>query len=270
MGDFTGSGPQSTTQKTIQKLTPEQQQLIDIVTPIAAEYAQNPPQQFPGQETAGFTPAQLQAQQTALQAAAPGGSLGQLIQGANATQGFLQGPVLFNNPALEGAISAAIRPVEQAFTTSILPNIRNNAVQAGQFGGSRQGVAEGLAANAFLQQSGDIASKLTNEGYKANLSALIQGQSNLPNVLQANLLPSLVQSGVGSQQQALEQALLSEQVRKFIGEQVIPFQSAQQVANLAFGLPGGETVTRANTSGSPGFLPNPSQPWTAYSNILPF
>src|SRR5215471_3040221 len=49
-----------------------------------------------------------------------------------------------NNPALQGAIQAAIRPVTSNLNENILPGIRADAVAAGGYGGTRAGIAAGL------------------------------------------------------------------------------------------------------------------------------
>lgn len=265
----------------------------------------------------------------------------------NAAQNFLLGPVMSpeTNPALRSAIDAAVRPLSEQFTQTVLPNIRQGAITAGQFGGSRQGVAEDAASRDFLRQVGDTSASLSNEAFKANLGALVQGfgtaanreanqaqtmvqllnneiqrkgidvnavtqtvgnllqsqaaqesirtgaltttmqsllQSeatrlgistdamtnafatmmnsetqrggieanaaigtiaNFPDLLNAMMLPAQAVEAVGTQQQQQQQALLSEQAQRFMAEQLLPFSVAQDIAALAFGIPGGSTTT---------------------------
>ena len=47
--------------------------------------------------------------------------------------------------------------------------------------------------------------------------------------------------GVGTQAQQRAQALRTEEVQRFQAEQLLPFTVAQDIAALAFGLPGGKT-----------------------------
>lgn len=62
--------------------------------------------------------------------------------------------------------------------------------------------------------------------------------------------PGQVTSGVGGQQAALEQAQLTEARDRFMSEQMMPFLAAQDVAQLAMGLPGGATTSAATGGGS--------------------
>lgn len=396
-----GSGGGTSTQTTVQELSPEQRALIEPVIPIARSFVQNPPKLFPGSGIVGFNPLQQQAQQMTVQAAQqmmPGLSnlpaeLNSVQQGWNSTinaagqqgaagQGQLQqmlaalagstaninpslqpqqqnitnaaagnasniqnminqgnsnisgglnfltsGDVLnpSSNPHLQAAIEAATRPTIENFQQQILPGLASEAITAGGYGGSRQGIAEGLAAGAATRQIGDMAANMSNANYQAGLQAMLgglntavgqQGQNlqamlgsgqltnqaanqvlqsmlnasqleqqglgaliqgnlggqqasqnwlqqqqaglqnqqnllaNKGNILQQGLLPSRLLEGVGMQQQMMEQALLSEQVQRYVNEQMMPFLMAQDVAALAFGMPGGTTKTTATGGGN--------------------
>jgi len=59
---------------------------------------------------------------------------------------------LGGNPQLGEQISALGSDIGEFFRTEINPTIRGNAVAAGGLGGGRQGVAQGLAANAAAKQ----------------------------------------------------------------------------------------------------------------------
>lgn len=349
-----GGGGSSTT-TSVRELSPEQAALIGLVQPVAEQFVNFPPTQYPFSQIAGFNPTQLAGQDVAIasalgaipntlfgaqgassallgqnlgtslggQAQVIGGALdptllgqsaliGQGLQNAFGAQGqilspeniaatqnaqnFLLGPALFteSNPALQGAINAAIRPVTQQFGETVLPGIRDEFVSAGGLGGSRQGIAEGIASRALLDQIGSISSDLANQNYLAGLNALagatasgqaLQGQQiganlgaaggavgqgfgalsnligggleqgaralfNAPSLASAFTLPAQVLGGVGSQQQALEQAQLSEQANRFLTEQILPFLAAQEVAGLAFGIPAGSQTTRGSSQQS--------------------
>lgn len=142
-------------------------------------------------------------------------------QGINLQPGFEQ--FIYGdqgaNPYLSGALQRGadqatdnyrnvLGDMAETMTEKILPNIRGGAIQAGGYGGSRQGIAEGIAAREFAQEAGRSA---TNVGRDLN-SAMIGAQS--ANFMQgrqlgAGLLGSLSgaqygqnQYGAGLQQQA--------------------------------------------------------------------
>lgn len=274
---MTGGGGSSTT-TTTQQLSPEQRALIAPVIPIAQKYLKNPPKQYPGSGIVGFQPLQQQAQQMTIDAAnsflstaqQQTGRFNDVVGGYNnmrpGTNFLTSGQVLYpeSNPALQGAIEAASRPTIQQFQEQLMPSITQGAIGSGSFGGTRQGIAEGIATRGATQTIGDIAARMASENYQAGLGAMTQGLAiggqnlqgeantlgNMGNILQQGLLPANLKEAVGTQEQGMKQALLSEQVQKFINEQMIPFAVAKDVAAMAFGMPGGSTVSQ--TTGSAG------------------
>lgn len=233
--------------------------------------------------------------------------------GNSATAGglnFLTGGAVLDpstNPWLKSATEAAIRPAVENFQNVILPSIAGDAISAGGFGGTRQQIAEGLAAQGLQRTIGDTASRIYSDAYGQGLGAMgqalqtrvsqqgqnlqalvnagqltqqaanqilqaqlggfgaqqgfmdsaqnalgqqIQGLMQLPGLIQqGNLLPAQLTSAVGEQRQALNQARLTEQVQKYINEQLLPFAAAQDVAAMAFGIPGGSSTTNTSTTG---------------------
>lgn len=247
---FGGGGSSGTsTSTTTQELSPEQRELLALVIPEAQRISAAPPQLFPGTAIAGFNPLQQLGQQQAVSAAT-----GPVQQVADVSQGafnFLQGPVLFpeTNPALGQAIAGAVRPLQQTLTEVALPAIRQEAITSGGFGGSRQGIAEGRAIEGTQRAIGDVSAGLANQGFQSGLNALVQGLALAPDVAGLQLGPAQAIEAVGSQIRALEQAQLSEEAQRFLSEQLVPFSVAQDIAALAFGVGGGSSTTRGNTTG---------------------
>jgi hypothetical protein len=64
-----------------------------------------------------------------------------------------------NNPYLKQQGDQITRQVNDNLQQNIMPGIGNSATAAGQYGGSRQGIAQGLAASRATQ---DIAGQLSN------------------------------------------------------------------------------------------------------------
>lgn len=270
-----GGGSQRTSTVTSRELSPEQQEFLALALPRAREFVETPPTLFPSTAVAGFDPLQVQAQEQVLQAAA--GPVAQLGQTGAEAQQLLLGPNLQaatlgqllllprlldpqQNPALQQAISGAIRPLEQSLTQQALPAIRGGAIEAGQFGGSRQGIAEGIATQSFLQQSGDIAAALSNRAFESGqetaaqlirggLAEAVRALVTLPQISQLPFAPAGAVEAVGTQRRALEQARLSEEAEKFLAEQILPFAAATEAAQLAFGAGGGTTRTAGTVAG---------------------
>lgn len=272
-----GGGESHTT--TTQELSPEQRALIAPIIPIAKNYLANPPKMYPGSGIVGFNPLQQQAQSMTVNAANSmlpvtskipgqiGGMQDQYSKLLGQNNFLTSGAVLRpeSNPALQGAIQAASRSTLDQFNNQILPGLQGDAVQAGGLGGTRQGIASGLAADKATQTLGDISSQMANQNYQAGLSAMTQGFGNASQLLggqqqltgntgamlSQGLLPAQLKESVGAQQQALQQAQLSEKVQKFVNSQMIPFSAAQDVAAMAFGMPGGTTNSTSTQPGNP-------------------
>lgn len=253
-GGSGGGGQQTTTTRTETELSPEQRKLIDAASPALIHFAQNPPKDYEGPRIAEFNPNQQQAQQMALGAAA--GPVQSIANRANDTSAFLSGPNLFaeSNPYLRSAMDAAIRPQVQTFGETIMPSIRTGAANSGQFGGSRQGIAEGIAARGLSDSIASTVAPMANANYQKGQDSLTQALQMMPLIQQMQLAPASVIGGVGSQQQGMEQALINDEVQRFMTAQMLPYLAAKDVASVAFGMPGGATTS--TSTGPAAYQPN--------------
>lgn len=243
----------SSTATTTQNLTPEQQTLLGQIMPAFTNFASFVPQRYQGQTVAGFDPAQTAGQNMALQAA---GMQGQVANNLTDSFNFYTGGDIWNpasNPYLSQAVDASVRPISQQLTESALPAIRGEAQKTGNFGSSRQGIAEGLASGRASQAIGDTASKLVQSQYDTNIRAQLQAMGMAPMVQQANLQPALTTSGVGDVRQSMAQALLNEQQGNFNLDQYLqmaPFLQARDLLGVLQGLPGGSTTSTSTGTGT--------------------
>lgn len=180
-----------------------------------------------------LSPLEIQGQQQQLTAAQ---GLSPFIQGAQGAGQFLTSTDLLSpesNPFLAQTAQAAIRPIFQNLTESILPSIRSGAIGAGQFGSSRQGIAEGIASRGALQTAGDVSSNIFSQAYGQGLGALQGGLGLAPQTAALSLLPGQIQQGIGEQQR------------------LAPFQQLQQLQSLI----GPPVVTGGGgTTSSPGIV----------------
>ncbi len=143
-----GGGSETTTTATTQNYSPEEAaQRAKVQAEAARIYGATAPTissaSYPGAQVTPFSAetiaAQNLAEQTAGQQQAGVGLMNQGLEyGLNGAMDVA------NNPYLQSAISAALRPVTQSYVDpgGVLSSIRTNATDAGQFGGIRQGMAE--------------------------------------------------------------------------------------------------------------------------------
>lgn len=233
-------------QQTTQTFSPEQRQLFQLAMPGIQQFAANVPQRYQGQTIAGFDPSQTAGQEMALGAA---GTQKGLSDAANSRFNFFTSGDIWNpsnNPALAGSIDAATRPITEAFQQSVLPGIRQEAITTGNFGSSKQGIAEGQAANNYLRAVGDTSNKLVNEAYDTNVKAQLSALGLLPSLQSAAVAPAVTTSGVGDIRQNLAQAQLGQNVQNFNYDQLAPFLQSRELLSLLTGLPGGTVTSTAN------------------------
>jgi hypothetical protein len=89
-----------------------------------------------------------------LGAANPTGAIQQMLTGRADTS------------TLNPVVQSAFRRLGEGFNEQVLPGIRGNAIASGQYGGSRQGIAEGLASRGLLYSMGDVANNMYNQAYQ--------------------------------------------------------------------------------------------------------
>jgi len=232
------------TQTTEVKLSPEQQQMYGFALPYLKSFAAQTPQRYGGSTVSDFNANQTGGQQSVLDAT--GQMAGVAGNAANANQ-FITGGNFWDpqyNPALQGTIDATTRPIVQNYQEKILPGIRSDAISTGNFGGSRQGVAEGIAARDVSTAIGDTAAKTTEDLYKTNIDAQLKAMGLAPMVQGTLAAPGQTQSAVGDVQQAMSQAKLNEVVQNFFADQGgLDYAKARDILGFISGMPGGQTVT---------------------------
>lgn len=238
-----GSQPTQTSQTTVQ-LSPEQQELFGLGIPGVRSFAASVPERYQGSTVAGFDPLQVAGQEMALGTA---GQQGQLAGSAAGANSFLLGDIWNpqSNPNLQNAVDAAVRPITTQYQTAVRPAIRDDFAASQPFGGSRRGVTEGLAADAYLRNVGDTSAKVVQDQYANNLAAQVRALGLVPTTQGALAQPAITTSGVGDIRQNLAQQLLNADISGFNYDQLAPFLQSQEILSLIGGIPGGTTSSVA-------------------------
>src|SRR6266576_1005348 len=240
---MSGGSQQPPTQTTKQELSPEQRQIMDYAMPGIASFAAQTPQRYQGQTIAGFDPSQTAGQEMALQAAGTQANLGNA--GAGTSSYWLRPGALDVNqdPVVQGAIQAATRPMYNQLQQQILPQLGEEATGTGNFGSSRQGIAQGVATQATQTAAGEAGAKIAFDAYKTNVTAQLQSLGLLPQTEQNLNNPALTTSAVGDVRNQMEQRLLDQNVNNFNWDQYAPFLQSKEIMSLLQGFPGGQTTT---------------------------
>jgi hypothetical protein len=178
---------------------------------------------------------------------------------------FLTGNIgAYMNPYIQNVEQAALGNMDNAYRQN-LNTIGDRAINANAFGGSRQGVAEGVAASENARQMGDLSAQLRAQGYgqagtmmQSDMDRSMRGQELNLNAAttQGNLatggqaaylqgLQSAVAAGQINQEQA--QQLLNQNVSRYDAMSNIP---ANQL-NLMLAALGGTQVPTTSTQKTP-------------------
>jgi hypothetical protein len=163
-----------------------------------------------------------------------------IAQGANtALQTAFAAPDVANNPHLQAAIQSGMRRLQdQTYNAGgVMSQIRSQAGQVGQVGSSRQGVAEGLAAQGLQQASGDLNAKMMMEAYGQGLDTSIRGLALAPQVQGTQMAQAQTVGAVGQQkeQYAMDQANYGTDQK--LWDMNAPWQNLGNYANLVYGNP---------------------------------
>lgn len=91
-----------------------------------------------------------------------------------------RGDFLSGGPYMEGAINAALNPIQERYQNQIIPQLQDAAVGAGAYGGNALDIEEGNLAQQWLKESTDISSRIMFDNY-ARERQLQQGAPGLLN-----------------------------------------------------------------------------------------
>lgn len=179
----------------------------DVINQSQQMYKGGSPMVAPinAQQQGGLQGVQGAAQQQAGRVNSPGGGIDQAYSGLSRYMdpGMLD---INNNQYFNAAADAATRPIYQNLTQQALPQIRGGFQD--QYGGSRQGIAEGLAIQGASQADADVRSKMAYDFYNTNAGLQAQMLQQAPTIMgqlgQVGAAPSQMQLESGMIQQQLE------------------------------------------------------------------
>lgn len=220
-----------------------------------ATAANNVPGYYPGKTYAGFSPEQQQSQNMALGYAGSQGmnaSIGNNIGAMNYGLNSVYDPQ--SNPVINNYVSSATRPLYETYNEQVMPGIKNQAVASGGLGGSRQGVAEGIAGRGLMNAVGDVSTGIYNNAYNQGLDQQARMAALAPQTMGLGLMPSQIYGDVGAQQQQMTQQGINENMSRYDYNQNADYNRYTDYLNTLQGTPWG-------SSSSTG--PNPNQQSTA-------
>lgn len=209
-------------------------------------YDQPGPFAYPGATTAAPDPLRGEAQNYDVNYARYG-MPADIAKIGGAYDTLLNAPNVNNNPYLQQAVTGAIRPMLDQYNETVLPGIRSGAVQTGQYGGSRQGIAEGIASGKLSRNIGDVSSQMYSNAYQQGMDSLSKAMLFGPQMLQIGQAPSQVLRGVAGEKELEQQNQINDARRLFEYYQNLPYNKLNQFLTP---LQGGAFASTSGTSTS--------------------
>jgi hypothetical protein len=172
-----------------------------------------------------------------------GGVAPGLNQAYQANQNIVGGANLnpSTNQYLQSYYNAASQPLIQQFQQATDPSILGNAVMSGNLQSSAPQQQESNAQTALAQGLGNLGANIYEPAYETALGQQSNAIAAAPGLASAQYIPSQELAATGSQQQQLQQSVLS-----------YPFQLLSGMAGLVGPGSGnaGSSVSLQNTPGS--------------------
>jgi hypothetical protein len=229
---------QAPSQQTVTSQIPEYFKEIQERTLRTAENVFTTPYQgYTGQRIAGLTPQEQQvANVYSTQILPQAGQLAQIGAQTFDTATMQQ----YMNPYQEAVIQSTLSDLGEAYGQQ-QRGMAAQAIGAGAFGGSREGVERALGRERYLQQVGDVSSRLRQAGFESGAQRFAQDRATQLASAQAQLsgLAGAAQglTQYGSLARGIEQAELAEQYRDFIEEREYPAGQIRQMVGALAGAP---------------------------------
>lgn len=205
-------------------------------------YNQGGPDYFPGKTYVNRDPLEDQAMNMRLEYANTEYP-GQYQRMKGAQQDMLSAADVANNPYVNNMIDSGMRRMNQNLQENILPGIDRGAVGSGQFGGSRHGVAQGIAMRGNQEALGDYQAKLQHDAYKAGLDQRIAGTALNPIINEAGLGQSQAVADMGAYRRGEQELALQDQMDRFAYNEQQPYANLNQYLGQLAGAPWGSTST---------------------------
>ncbi len=191
-----------------------------------------PFQFFPGQTYADMDPLQQEAlQQQEAYARGMGGMVDPAMQ---AWQSTLTAPDVANNQYVQAMLGQQADLLNRNLFENLIPEAEMGAIAAGQFGGSRQGIAEGIAMRGTQEALARQAASTQMDAYLAGLGQQRYGISAAPGMASFGMTPSTILSDVGAVQRSEAQRAIDEEMARFQFAQEEPWRRLERFAGTYF------------------------------------
>ena len=154
----------------------------------------------------------------------------------------------YMNPYQQAVVDIEKREATKQYQSQVVPQLAAQATRIQPFGGSRQGILEGMAADTQQRLLGDIQAKGSAQSYQDAVNLLnnqraTQGTAAgqlatmAPNQFKTQIAEYGALQGVGEEKQKLSQQALNEAYGQYLKEQEYPFQQLGRYQSVVTGAP---------------------------------
>ena len=183
---------------------------------------------YQGSRLAEFNPYIQQGEDQLLDYWSAGGAGQNMTDNAMASYNQLLGAGDYDNPFLREQIDALTGNAIQSFNRGVAPGLDQGATQAGQFGSSRAGIAEGLARSDMQGQVADA----TIQALMGGQQLALQANGMLPMMQGAGAGGANAMMGIGNARTQRDQMQLMDEIQQFEAPRNAQLQNMQQYAQL--------------------------------------
>ena len=259
------AGPALATQKIPEELAPYYKDILGKAQALYKEKTAEGFQPYQGPTIAQFTPEQEQAF-TGL--AGLTGQQAPVFQEAMDMTRAAAAPMTseqvteYMSPYQQAVVDIEKREAQKQYESQVVPQLAAQAATTGGFGGSRQAILEGMAADTQQRLLGDIQAKGSQQAYEdavrrfqTDRQASGQAGAQLAQMAPAQFKAELGEFGalqtVGEQRQRQAQTALDEAFRQYTREQEYPYTTLGRYQATVTGAPIGTTQFAAPTPPPP-------------------
>lgn len=218
-------------------------------------YKQGAPGYYPGQTVAPMSGYTQNAFDAMASRAASGNPL--MGQAGGEVSKILSGDYLDpnNNPGFQGALSAAIRPITDAFSGEVMPGIDSSFSSAGRYGSGLQGEAYKDASANLGRAIGDVSSNMAFNNYGMERGNMMNALEMAPGFA-ANDYKDISMLGLAGQgMDQYNQRLIDAEKAKYDYNANKDMSWLGNYIGLLGGAPG-PTTTSTTTAPAPSLLSN--------------
>ena len=158
----------------------------------------------------------------------------------------------YMNPYQQAVVDIEKREAQKQYESQVVPQLAAKAAMAQPFGGSRQAILEGMAADTQQRLLGDIQAKGSAQAYQDAISRLdadrlAKGQAGtqLANLATNQYTGSASELAglqlVGEDKQKQTQTALDEAFKQYLEEQQYPYDTMGKYQSMVIGAPLGTT-----------------------------